>query len=97
MLQWLKRYLELSSTLIVNYNALGRRNGESFFSHQSQKKSYINRPNKNENSNNILNLTLHTVNSTSKKDLHRPKSDKKVDVPEKSSNFYQMNQIKSIL
>lgn len=60
-IQWLKRYLEMTSTRLTPYDPLARRNGETFYSHHAQKNSFINRPGKNP-----LNCTLTPTNSARK-------------------------------
>lgn len=73
-----------------------RRHGESFFSHHSQKKSYINKPTKNENISSIINTTFQRT--TSKKELlNHIKSNKKDECLDKLNHILQMNQIKTIL
>lgn len=63
VLQWLKRYLEITATRINSYDPLARRNGEQFYSHHAQKTTYVNRPGKNS-----LNTTMNTPFTTSKKE-----------------------------
>lgn len=71
MIQWLKRYLEMTSTKISQYDPVARRNGEHFYSHNSQKNSYVNKPGRN------LNVSFNT---TSKKETsishENPRNDK---------------------
>lgn len=61
MIQWLKRYLEMTGTKLTPYDPIARRNGESFYSHHAQKNSFINRPGKNP-----LNCTLTPTSSARK-------------------------------
>lgn len=63
VLQWLKRYLEMTGTRLIPYDAAARRNSEQFHSHHAQKSSYVNRPGKNS-----LNTTLTTPLTSSKKE-----------------------------
>jgi RP/EB family microtubule-associated protein len=57
MIQWLKRYLEMTTTKLAPYDPVARRNGEQFYSHHSQKNSFINRPGKQS-----LNSTMSSIN-----------------------------------
>jgi RP/EB family microtubule-associated protein len=61
LIQWLKRYLEMTATRLAPYDATARRNGEVFHSPHSQKNSYVNRPGKPS-----LNATLTPTSSAKK-------------------------------
>lgn len=65
MIQWLKRYLELTTTPLADYQPLQRRNHESFLSHHSQKNSFIHKPARANTNVSFLNTTLTSnLNST---------------------------------
>lgn len=88
ILQWLKRYLQMTSKKIEPYHAKERRNGENFFSHHSQKNSYINRPGKQS-----LNSTM-TISTTIKKQSQNSFPDgAKNDKLEKIKKILSSNQI----
>lgn len=57
MIQWLKRYLEMTSKRVENYDAVARRGGEGFYSHHATKNSFVNRPGKQ-----ALNCTMSSIN-----------------------------------
>lgn len=81
-IQWLKRYLEKGSPQ-DNYNPLQRRNNEAFFSHHSQKTSFITKPVKMGQS-----PSLNSLNFSFKKEVQSNQENQRGD---------KVDQIKRIL
>ena len=71
MIQWLKRYLEMTSKRIENYDAVGRRGGEAFYSHHATKNSFVNRPGKQN-----LNCTMSSISLKKEGSQENPKGDR---------------------